>query len=275
MARQNPSANPIAFDALEAIPMQRDAAKAQQRTLLRRQRMEKQVAMRREQLLDAAFDLFRDVGLQGFNMRELGLRAGYTPGALYVYFDGKAAILQALRERMLGQLAAELQRPENRRRKGVRERATGPTGDTTESAEQPMQDFLRLSRVWWQWLAEDMLRLRLLLAVDHPVQVRVTRKTGPIEPLQVPSGLQGRLAAACGPCLDCLLGSGVPEDVARRMHDDAVIWGVGLLVLNAELAGSVELQNRFLFGIEQRLIETGLVVNGAEAGGGQQDLFGR
>lgn len=275
MSGRHSSEIPLAFTELEAVPTNSGASRIREQVLSRRQRMDRQAALRREQLLEVAFSLFQEEGLQGFNMRELGLRAGYTPGALYAYFDGKAAILLALRERLLERLAAELRRSETRRHK-VREHTGGPSDEPTERDDWPMQRFLRLSRVWWRWLAADMLRLRLLLAVDQPVQTLPLRKAQPTKAVEPHSGLQGGLIGACAPCLACLQSAGLPDDVARQLHADALTWGVGLLVLNADLAGSDELEHRFAHGLEQRLAAVGQVFIGIETGHPHQaDLFGR
>ena len=50
----------------------------------------------RQAILDAALALIEVSGIDGWSMRELAERVDYTPGALYRYFDGKAALLAAL-----------------------------------------------------------------------------------------------------------------------------------------------------------------------------------
>ena len=51
---------------------------------------------RRTLVLDAARAVFAEVGVSGANIREIAKRAGYTPGAIYSYFDSKEAIYAAL-----------------------------------------------------------------------------------------------------------------------------------------------------------------------------------
>jgi AcrR family transcriptional regulator len=51
---------------------------------------------RRTLVLDAARAVFAEVGVNGANIREIAKRAGYTPGAIYSYFDSKEAIYAAL-----------------------------------------------------------------------------------------------------------------------------------------------------------------------------------
>ncbi|WP_211099534.1 TetR/AcrR family transcriptional regulator [Azospirillum agricola] len=43
-------------------------------------------------ILQAARDVFEAEGLEGASLRAVATRAGYTPGALYSYFDSKEAI---------------------------------------------------------------------------------------------------------------------------------------------------------------------------------------
>ena len=59
---------------------------------------------RRALVLDAARALFDEAGLAGFNMRDVARRAGYTPGALYAYFDSKEALLSGLLSATLDRL---------------------------------------------------------------------------------------------------------------------------------------------------------------------------
>src|ERR1700739_2918280 len=51
---------------------------------------------KRAHILAAARDVFEERGLDGANIREIAKRAGYTPGAIYSYFDAKEEIYGAL-----------------------------------------------------------------------------------------------------------------------------------------------------------------------------------
>ena len=55
---------------------------------------EKQIV--REQILRNAIELYRELGYQGFSMRKLAARAGFSPAALYRYFDNKEAVFAGL-----------------------------------------------------------------------------------------------------------------------------------------------------------------------------------
>ncbi len=58
-------------------------------------------ALRRGELLDAAFDVFAREGYHALSMRDLARALGLTTGALYHWFDGKPAILTGLLERQV------------------------------------------------------------------------------------------------------------------------------------------------------------------------------
>ena len=62
----------------------------------------------RQAILDAAPALIEVSGIDGWSMRELAERVEYTPGALYRYFDGKAALLAALTDEAMAGLRARL-----------------------------------------------------------------------------------------------------------------------------------------------------------------------
>ena len=75
------------------------------------QRQQRQLAMsdtRRALVLDAARSVFAEKGVEGASIREIARRAGYTPGAIYSYFDSKEAIYAALLAESLERLNAEV-----------------------------------------------------------------------------------------------------------------------------------------------------------------------
>ena len=47
-------------------------------------------------MLDAARTVFAEAGIEGASIREIAKKAGYTPGAIYSYFESKEAIYAAL-----------------------------------------------------------------------------------------------------------------------------------------------------------------------------------
>ena len=63
-----------------------------------------------EQVLDVAVEVMADQGVAGLTLGEVARRMGIRPPSLYVYFDGKNALYDALFERGWRELLAVLQR---------------------------------------------------------------------------------------------------------------------------------------------------------------------
>jgi AcrR family transcriptional regulator len=55
---------------------------------------------RKEQILEAAIEVFARSGFHGARMDDIAKQAGLSKGALYWYFDGKDAIIQGIMDRM-------------------------------------------------------------------------------------------------------------------------------------------------------------------------------
>ena len=52
-------------------------------------RQQAQTDSRRALMLDAARVVFDKLGIEGASIREIAKQAGYTPGAIYSYFENK------------------------------------------------------------------------------------------------------------------------------------------------------------------------------------------
>ena len=72
----------------------------------RRQRKPEQ---RPEQILDAALLVFRRQGFGAARMEDVATQAGISKGTIYLYFDSKTTLLEALIERAMAPVAARLQ----------------------------------------------------------------------------------------------------------------------------------------------------------------------
>lgn len=70
------------------------------------QRQQSNTDARRALVLDAARSVFAEAGIEGASIREIAKKAGYTPGAIYSYFDSKEAIYGALLGESLERLNA-------------------------------------------------------------------------------------------------------------------------------------------------------------------------
>ena len=62
-------------------------------------RTEQEIKEMRERILDATIELARQEGLEGVSIRKIADRIGVSHMLLYSYFENRAAIIQALRER--------------------------------------------------------------------------------------------------------------------------------------------------------------------------------
>jgi AcrR family transcriptional regulator len=67
---------------------------------------EREIQEMRERILDATLELLRQEGLKGVSIRKIADRIGVSHMLLYNYFENRAAILQALRERGFKEMEA-------------------------------------------------------------------------------------------------------------------------------------------------------------------------
>ncbi|MCB2017322.1 MAG: TetR/AcrR family transcriptional regulator [Hydrogenophaga sp.] len=258
----------VKFDAITPVLSPEQVKLQQQRQSDRRRRQERLSEERRQQLLDTAWWLWQEVGAQGFNMRELAQRAGYTAGALYAYFPGRDAILTSLQQRVIDDLAALVQeiKVPKADRNGRNRR------DTVTSAMQARTVFVERSLAWWSSLADEPKRLQLVLHGGHGLpEDALGAGSTPV--------MLARLAEALQPCLDALLAAGLTEELAQQIHDEVLAYGLGLLVLMGPSASGARatLEPRFLQSL-QRWLDMALVAvqgpAGTAAETAQADLFG-
>jgi AcrR family transcriptional regulator len=90
-----------------------------------------------EQVLDVAVEVMADQGVAGLTLGEVARRMGIRPPSLYVYFDGKNALYDALFERGWQELLTVLL--------AVHERPPSPSVE---------QDFLTYSHAFVRWAVE-------------------------------------------------------------------------------------------------------------------------
>jgi AcrR family transcriptional regulator len=217
----------VKFDVLMPVPSPQDLAEARERIQERQDRQTRANSARREQLLDTAQELIDAQGLDGFNMRVMARRAGYTAGALYAYFDGKEGILLALQRRVLDRLADAVQGVKlPRSSRGTR---PGSVGRSVVALGLPQQLYLAQSLAWWRCLAQDPGGFQLLLL--RPTVVAAVAAPATQGPLGGPAAMLGDLEAVLQPCRDSLLASGLDETEAYLLHRELVACGLGLLAL--------------------------------------------
>jgi AcrR family transcriptional regulator len=71
-------------------------------------RRDRRRAETREEILDAAREVFAETGALDFSLSEIARRLGFTPAALYRYFDSRDDLIKALAESAIANLAAAL-----------------------------------------------------------------------------------------------------------------------------------------------------------------------
>lgn len=170
--------------------------------LLRQQTMSQ---TRRALVLDAARAVFEEHGIEGASIREIAKRAGYTPGAIYSYFDSKEAIYGALLAESLDRLNAAVAcaRPED---------------------ASPSSLLKAKALGWFGFYAENPRELDLGFYLVHGLAPRGLTS-------DLNQRLNARLYQALEPCEQGLLAMGLDADSAGRENTALFAHGVGLLLL--------------------------------------------
>lgn len=73
----------------------------------------------RQEILDAARDLFVQQGYEATSVRRIAEKVGCSPGILYHYFEDKAAIMAQLVRETFGRLSERMSRMAQEDRKSV------------------------------------------------------------------------------------------------------------------------------------------------------------
>jgi AcrR family transcriptional regulator len=160
---------------------------------------------RRALVLDAARAVFEEHGIEGASIREIARRAGYTPGAIYSYFDSKEAIYGALLAESLDRLNAAVN-------------STQPEGDAPAA-------LLRAKAIaWFGFYAANPRELDLGFYLVHGLAPRGLTS-------ELNQRLNTRLHEALAPCEQALLALGFAPADAARENTALFAHGVGLLLL--------------------------------------------
>ncbi len=161
---------------------------------------------RRGLMLDAARSALADLGMDGANIREIAKRAGYTPGALYSYFDSKEAIFGAL-------LAESLERLAN-----AMNHAKAVKG-------QPARTLQAKALAWFDFYVANPKEMDWLLYL-----LRDERDLADANPDWEP--LKAALQQLLSPWEAALTGLGLSTADAQREKAALLAQGVGLLMLH-------------------------------------------
>ena len=160
---------------------------------------------RRALLLDAARSVFQRLGIEGASIREIAKAAGYTPGAIYSYFENKEAIYGAL-------LAESLERLND-----IVGAADAPDGSAADMLKAK-------ARAWFGFYAANPRDLDLGFYLVQGMQPRGLNA-------ELNFQLNDRLHDALRPCEAALQAMGLTADEALRENTALFAHGVGLLLL--------------------------------------------
>jgi AcrR family transcriptional regulator len=139
------------------------AAKPTQEQRIRkasRQRREQQKAETRQAILDAAGELFREHGYEGFSLRQVAEQIGYSPGTIYLYFKNKDALLFTLVDEGFGKFGRMLR-------------------EAAESSDVPREQLDGLFDAYVVFGLENPVHYRLMF-MDRPDFMIRESKTAPV-----------------------------------------------------------------------------------------------
>ena len=160
---------------------------------------------RRALVLDAARAVFEKLGIEGASIREIARAAGYTPGAIYFYFDSKESIYGAL-------LAGSL------------ERLNAIVAQAGQGAPDAAALLEAKASAWFDFYADNPRELDLGFYLVQGMQPRGLNAT-------LNEQLNDRLHDALQPCEDALQSLGLTAEAALRETTALFAHGVGLLLL--------------------------------------------
>ena len=168
-------------------------------------RQQAQMDSRRAGVLDAARTVFQRLGIEGASIREIAREAGYTPGAIYSYFDNKEAIYGALLGESLERLNA----------------AVNAAGVNNLSAAEHLE---AKAGAWFGFFAANPRDLDLGFYLVQGLQPRGLTA-------ELNFQLNDRLHDALRPCKTALQAMGLSADDALRENTSLFAHGVGLLLM--------------------------------------------
>ena len=188
---------------------------------------------RRALMLDAARAVFERLGIEGASIREIAKQAGYTPGAIYSYFDNKEAIYGAL-------LAESL------------ERLNAVVDAAGMEAASPAELLEAKASAWFGFYAANPRDLDLGFYLVQGMQPRGLTS-------ELNEQLNARLYDALRPCDQAMRAMGLNAENALRENTALFAHGVGLLLLlhtgRIRLFGqdATLLFESYLIGLAERL----------------------
>lgn len=169
------------------------------------QRQQINADARRALVLDAARAVFANAGIDGANIRDIAKQAGYTPGAIYSYFESKEAIYGALLEESL-------------------ERLNAAVAEARTFKSKPDKTLEARARAWFGFYLKHPKDLDLGFYLVKGLEPRGLTP-------ELNARLNSRLLDALRPCESALLEIGLTPADAKRESTALFAHGVGLLLL--------------------------------------------
>ena len=206
-------------------------------------------ALTEDEILDAALDLLDNGGPDAASVRGIAARVGVAPNAVYTYFPGKAAVIKALVERLLGEVDhdvfADRERPWRERVEALalelRERLSAHPGAVTLMIGGPMNgpNALALNERLLQLLSDAGLdstqaaQASYLLIVyvfgSIALEVADEHQAGPLPP--EPERVAGRHAAFAKTPPDRFpLSAAAATTMASYISTEQYLWGLRRLL---------------------------------------------
>jgi len=210
---------------------------------------------RRALVLDAARTVFSEAGIEGASIREIAKKAGYTPGAIYSYFESKEAIYAALLDESLLRLQAAV-------------------AEAKVSKSRPEKTLAAKAQAWFDFYAANPRDLDLGFYLVHGMRPRGLTS-------ELDHELNDRLYDALRPCEDALLAMGLEATLALQENTALFAHGVGLLLM--QHTGRIRMFRQsaealfktYLAQLTQRSATPSANEDAGEpARAGQPDLFG-
>lgn len=173
----------------------------------------------RTALLDAAEELVRERGADGWSLREASTRVGVSPSAAYHHFASRDALVRALSQRVLARLG-------------------GRVSAATSNSADPRRNVIAIAQNYVRWAIEDPAVSKLAFGAGEPEE--------PISP-HPHDVLAAELARLELPAADFL--------VWAAMHGLAMLLADGLMRLDNPAAVDAEterLVSAVLSGLAER-----------------------
>lgn len=242
------------IEELKPLPSQERKALMLRRSQERRARQVMMGERRRELLLDAATDVLAESGWEGFNLRDMAAKAGYSAGALYAYFDSKEQLLACVRDRWLQSLCVVVEQA-----KLPRSRAQSKAD---EASWQPL--YTARMQMWWTSVARHRAAWQLMCLPWQP-----SGSGGS-------TGLMFAMERVTAMAQDGLEQGWSDGAAARRAHGDILAMGLGYLLAlgsTAEATMVQAMETRFIEALSVRLQVGGAVGALGHDADVQADLF--